>query len=218
MSRAHTRVHHMKSTCNHVAPPHRLIPALLCHAGDSRGDPHLRRDAGGPARSADAYERLCAAEDARGRRIEVHKIHQPGPLFSTQVPRPSAPRRPAQPRASSGESGDGNREGVEQHRHARLERKSGWRGEGIGCRGSPASGLLMREGWERQEEEDGVAATGLAKPRPAGTRLPASYINCAPPPFSTPLVAGMAAAPSVPTLGMCAAVGCGGKHQDPVGR
>lgn len=33
--------------------------------------------------SVDAYERLRAATDARGRTIEVIKIHQPGPLFMT---------------------------------------------------------------------------------------------------------------------------------------
>ena len=33
--------------------------------------------------SQDAYQRLRHAKDARGRRLEVHKIHQPGPLFMT---------------------------------------------------------------------------------------------------------------------------------------
>jgi agmatine deiminase len=33
--------------------------------------------------SQDAYRRLRAAKDARGRALEVHKIHQPGPLFMT---------------------------------------------------------------------------------------------------------------------------------------
>jgi agmatine deiminase len=33
--------------------------------------------------SADAYRRLRGARDARGRRIEVHKIHQPDPLSIT---------------------------------------------------------------------------------------------------------------------------------------
>jgi agmatine deiminase len=33
--------------------------------------------------SLDAYERLKSARDARGRRLAVHKIHQPGPLFMT---------------------------------------------------------------------------------------------------------------------------------------
>jgi len=33
--------------------------------------------------SRDAFERLRHAKDARGRRLEVHKIHQPGPLFRT---------------------------------------------------------------------------------------------------------------------------------------
>jgi agmatine deiminase len=33
--------------------------------------------------SQDALQRLRHARDARGRRLEVHKIHQPGPLFMT---------------------------------------------------------------------------------------------------------------------------------------
>jgi agmatine deiminase len=33
--------------------------------------------------SQDAYERLRHARDARGRRLTIHKIHQPGPLFMT---------------------------------------------------------------------------------------------------------------------------------------
>jgi agmatine deiminase len=33
--------------------------------------------------SHDAYERLRRARDARGRRLVIHKIHQPGPLFMT---------------------------------------------------------------------------------------------------------------------------------------
>jgi agmatine deiminase len=35
-------------------------------------------------RSVDAYERLDAARDARGRRPQIHKIHQPGPLYRTK--------------------------------------------------------------------------------------------------------------------------------------
>ncbi|MFN7035583.1 MAG: agmatine deiminase [Bellilinea sp.] len=34
--------------------------------------------------SADAYERLMRMSDARGRRLEVHKIHQPGPIYITK--------------------------------------------------------------------------------------------------------------------------------------
>jgi agmatine deiminase len=33
--------------------------------------------------SQDAYRRLRSARDARGRRLAIHKIHQPGPLFMT---------------------------------------------------------------------------------------------------------------------------------------
>lgn len=34
--------------------------------------------------SNDAYERLTAAVDARGRKLEVHRIHQPGPIYITE--------------------------------------------------------------------------------------------------------------------------------------
>jgi len=34
--------------------------------------------------SLDAYERLRAATDARGRKFEIHKVHQPGPIYITQ--------------------------------------------------------------------------------------------------------------------------------------
>jgi len=44
---------------------------------DDRRDPQY-------AVSQDAYERLAAARDARGRRLVVHKLHQPGPLRITR--------------------------------------------------------------------------------------------------------------------------------------
>lgn len=34
--------------------------------------------------SQDAFERLSAATDARGRHLEIHKLHQPGPLYITE--------------------------------------------------------------------------------------------------------------------------------------
>lgn len=34
--------------------------------------------------SQDAFERLSLAADAKGRRLEIHKIHQPGPLFISE--------------------------------------------------------------------------------------------------------------------------------------
>ena len=43
---------------------------------DDRSDPQY-------AISQDALQRLRHARDARGRRLEIHKIHQPGPLFIT---------------------------------------------------------------------------------------------------------------------------------------
>nr|MBC7245736.1 agmatine deiminase [Chloroflexota bacterium] len=44
---------------------------------DDRSDPQYEI-------SCDAYERLRAATDAKGRRLQIHKIHQPGPLYVTQ--------------------------------------------------------------------------------------------------------------------------------------
>ncbi|MCB0211660.1 MAG: agmatine deiminase [Anaerolineae bacterium] len=35
--------------------------------------------------SVDAYERLQSATDARGRRLKVHKVYQPGPLYMTET-------------------------------------------------------------------------------------------------------------------------------------
>ena len=43
---------------------------------DDRSDPQYHI-------SQDALQRLRLARDARGRRLQVHKIHQPGPLFMT---------------------------------------------------------------------------------------------------------------------------------------
>jgi agmatine deiminase len=34
--------------------------------------------------SMDAYKRLSEATDAKGRKLEIHKIHQPGPLYITK--------------------------------------------------------------------------------------------------------------------------------------
>lgn len=35
--------------------------------------------------SCDAFERLSRATDAKGRKLAIHKIHQPGPLFMTET-------------------------------------------------------------------------------------------------------------------------------------
>jgi agmatine deiminase len=43
---------------------------------DDKRDPQYRV-------SQDAYERLMEARDAQGRRLKVHKLHQPGPLYRT---------------------------------------------------------------------------------------------------------------------------------------
>jgi len=44
---------------------------------DDRSDPQWKR-------SMEAYERLSAARDARGRKLQIHKIHQPGPLYRSE--------------------------------------------------------------------------------------------------------------------------------------
>jgi agmatine deiminase len=43
---------------------------------DNKRDPQYRV-------SHDAYERLMEVRDAQGRRLKVHKLHQPGPLYRT---------------------------------------------------------------------------------------------------------------------------------------
>jgi agmatine deiminase len=53
-------------------------PGVVCLTWtDDENDPQY-------AISTDAYRRLSEATDARGRKLEIHKIHQPGPLFITQ--------------------------------------------------------------------------------------------------------------------------------------
>jgi agmatine deiminase len=49
---------------------------VLLTVTDDPDDPQYRR-------SLDARRRLEAAVDARGRRFEIHELHQPGPLFAT---------------------------------------------------------------------------------------------------------------------------------------
>lgn len=45
---------------------------------DDQSDPQYER-------SSAAYERLMSATDAKGRQLEVHKIHQPNPMVMTKV-------------------------------------------------------------------------------------------------------------------------------------
>jgi agmatine deiminase len=44
---------------------------------DNKRDPQYRI-------SQDAFERLSEARDAKGRKLRIHKLHQPGPLYRTQ--------------------------------------------------------------------------------------------------------------------------------------
>ena len=50
---------------------------ILLHWADDTSDPQYDI-------SHDAFERLCAVKDARARKLTIHKIHQPGPLYMTQ--------------------------------------------------------------------------------------------------------------------------------------
>lgn len=63
---------HIDNLCCFVRPS---VVALTWT--DDQSDPQYER-------SADAYERLMSATDAQGHSLEVHKIHQPNPMFMTQ--------------------------------------------------------------------------------------------------------------------------------------
>ncbi len=56
---------------------HYIAPGVICLTWtEDRSDPQYER-------SAEAYELLMNASDARSRRFEVHKLQQPGPLYMT---------------------------------------------------------------------------------------------------------------------------------------
>ena len=61
------------------------IDELVCFTSPGHVALTWTRDRGDPQYeiSADAYRRLRQARDARGRRLTIHKIHQPGPLYMT---------------------------------------------------------------------------------------------------------------------------------------
>lgn len=68
---------------------------------DDKSDPQYER-------SAEAYEYLMSATDARGRSLEVHKIHQPNPILITpeeaggvQMVQGTLPRQPGDRMAAS---------------------------------------------------------------------------------------------------------------------
>jgi agmatine deiminase len=62
---------HVDNLCAFVKPGEVVLSWT-----DDRSDPQYEI-------SRDAYERLMTARDARGRRFKVHKLVQPGPLFTT---------------------------------------------------------------------------------------------------------------------------------------
>lgn len=63
---------HVDNLCCFVRPS---VVALLWT--DDEKDPQYER-------SMDAYNRLTNATDAKGRKFEIHKIHQPAPMYYTQ--------------------------------------------------------------------------------------------------------------------------------------
>lgn len=64
---------HVDNLCAYVRPGEVVLTWT-----DDRRDPQYEI-------SRDAYERLMAARDARGRRFKVHKLIQPGPLHTTRA-------------------------------------------------------------------------------------------------------------------------------------
>lgn len=63
---------HVDNLCCFVRPG-----VIVLTWTDDRSDPQYEI-------SLDAYERLRAATDARGRKFEIHRIHQPGPITITK--------------------------------------------------------------------------------------------------------------------------------------
>jgi len=71
-------------------------PGEVCLAWtDNRRDAQYRV-------SRDALDRLAAARDARGRRLRVHKLPMPGPLFMTAAEAAGIARRPGTRRVRAG--------------------------------------------------------------------------------------------------------------------
>ena len=63
---------HVDNLCCFVKPGE-----VLLHWTDDKTDPQYEI-------SCDAFDRLSGSVDAKGRKIKIHKIHQPGPLYMTQ--------------------------------------------------------------------------------------------------------------------------------------
>ncbi len=63
---------HVDNLCCYIKPGEVLLLWT-----DDQSDPQYEI-------SRDAYERLSSAVDAKGRRMKIHKIHQPGPLYMTK--------------------------------------------------------------------------------------------------------------------------------------
>jgi len=63
---------HVDNLCCFIKPG-----KILLHWSDDRSDPQYEI-------SRDALEQLSSNHDAMGRKLTVHKIHQPGPLFITR--------------------------------------------------------------------------------------------------------------------------------------
>ena len=63
---------HVDNLCCFIRPEE-----VLLHWTDDETDPQYEI-------SCDAFERLSGSVDAKGRKIKIHKIHQPGPLYMTE--------------------------------------------------------------------------------------------------------------------------------------
>jgi len=63
---------HVDNLCCFIKPGQ-----VLLHWTDDKTDPQYEI-------SCNAFERLSSAVDAKGRKIKIHKLHQPGPLYMTR--------------------------------------------------------------------------------------------------------------------------------------
>jgi len=82
---------HVDNLCCFIRPGE-----VLLHWTDDRSDPQYEI-------SCDALERLSLTRDARGRKLLVHKIHQPGPLYMEKAESAGVePSSQAVPRESGG--------------------------------------------------------------------------------------------------------------------
>ncbi|NOX32870.1 MAG: agmatine deiminase, partial [Deltaproteobacteria bacterium] len=73
---------HVDNLCCFVKPGE-----VLLHWTDDPSDPQYEI-------SCDAFDRLSGSVDAKGRKVKIHKIHQPGPLYMTEKESLGVNKRP----------------------------------------------------------------------------------------------------------------------------